>query len=111
MGCFYCFPNFETEFATATIIGICGNLLPWFSSYLRDRKQRVVIDGFSSPWLHVTSLVLQGSILGLFLFLLFINDLPASVYDKSLIFADDTKLYLNTSKIGHVNCGDGKFCL
>ena len=73
--------------------GICGNLLQWFSYYLRDRKQSVVIDGYPSHWFHVTSDVPQGFILGLFLFLLFVNDLPASVINgKSLILADDTKL-------------------
>ena len=71
------------------------NCFSGFRSCLRDRNQRVVIDGYS-PWCHITSGVPQGFILGPFLFLLFINYLPASVYNgKPLIFADDTKLSSN----------------
>ena len=43
--------------------------LTWFSDYLNDRKQRVVLPGASSFWTSVKARVPQGSILGpLFLF-------------------------------------------
>ncbi len=35
--------------------GISGSLLSWFSSYLTDRYQRVVLDGVYSDWLPITS--------------------------------------------------------
>jgi hypothetical protein len=58
--------------------------------------QRVVISGWSSPWLPVKSGVPQGSILGPLLFLLYINDLPDVVkYSKIALFADDAKMYIN----------------
>ena len=53
---------------------IRGSLLKWFSNYLLHKKQRVVIPGASSDWSSVTVCAPQGSILGPFLFLIFIND-------------------------------------
>ena len=55
---------------------ISGNLLNLFSNFLRKRKQRVVLNGqtSSSSWADVNAGVPQGSILGQFLFLKYIND-------------------------------------
>ena len=36
--------------AKLSTIGVEGNLLNWFASYLSDRKQRVVIEGVHSDW-------------------------------------------------------------
>ena len=45
-------------------VGVCGILHSWFVSYLTNRKQRVVLDGFSSDTVKVTSGIPQGTILG-----------------------------------------------
>ena len=75
-------------------VGIRGSLLKWFSNYLLDRKQRVVIPGASSDWSSVTAGVPQGSILGPLLFLTFINDIDVDLDTNVRLFADDTSLYI-----------------
>jgi hypothetical protein len=56
--------------------------------------QRVVIDGCYSDWLPVSSGVPQGSILGPFFFIIFINDLADVVSSSEIaLYADDSKLF------------------
>ena len=67
----------------------------WCQDYLSNRRQRVVIDGYSSSLTEITSGVPQGSILGPQFFVLFINDLPDVVCYTSTIalYADDSKMF------------------
>ena len=46
-----------------------------------------------SSWEEILSGIPQGSVLGLILFVIFINDLPDEVMCTAKIFADDTKLF------------------
>ena len=72
--------------------GIVGSLWKWFREYLTNRYQHVSINNSKSSTLPVVSGVPQGSILGPFLFLIYINDLSSSVkHSKTFLFADDTK--------------------
>jgi hypothetical protein len=74
--------------------GIRSNLLSWFEDYLTNRSQHVVVNGANSDQVEVTSGVPQGSILGPFLFTLYINDMVQVIENpcKLFLFADDAKI-------------------
>ncbi|MBM6549270.1 reverse transcriptase family protein [Streptococcus dysgalactiae] len=73
--------------------GIIDPLLSWLSSYLSMRKQVVNIDGYLSQPKPVTSGVVQGSVLGPLLFLMYINDIFHTIrHGKPFLFADDIKI-------------------
>lgn len=68
--------------------------LKWIVSYLSDRRQRVIVNGKTSPnWQPVVSGVPEGSLLAPLLFSLFINDLPATISSSCLMYADDVKIF------------------
>lgn len=73
--------------------GICGPLLEWLESYLRDRLLVVKCDDATSEPFPVLSGVPQGSHLGPALFLLFINDISKVISSNFLLFADDVKIF------------------
>ena len=76
-----------------TSYGISGQIFGLLSSFLCNRRLRVVLDGKSSQEYPVNAGIPQGSILGPTLFLLYINDLPDDVICNIAIYADDTTLY------------------
>ena len=73
--------------------GISGQIFGLISSFLSNRRLRVVLDGTSSQEYPVNTGVPQGSILGPILFLLYIDDLPDDVICNIAIYADDTTHY------------------
>jgi hypothetical protein len=80
--------------------GIRGNALEWLKSYLCNRSQFVVYNGYQSSVKIIDTGVPQGSILGPLLFLIYINDLiNVCKYSTPLLFADDTNLFFAETNI------------
>ena len=73
--------------------GIRGKALDWIHAFLGNRSQSV-LEGEKSDSVPVTSGVPHGSVLGLILFLVYINDLPDQIVSQVCLFADDTAIYL-----------------
>jgi hypothetical protein len=80
--------------------GIRGITNLWFKSYLTNRRQcieinqskssNVIVSKYRSSCREIKQGVPQGSVLGPFLFLLHINDLPLNIHGANLVmFADD----------------------
>ena len=66
-------------------------------NYLSNRKQLIQTDNEKNTQLErITCAVPQGSVLGLLLLLLCVNDLKnaSNLLDSSVVFADDTNLLL-----------------
>ena len=74
--------------------GVSGSLLTWFSDYLTDMKQRVILPCESSSWTSVKAGVPQGSIPRPLLFLLYISDIVIDINSSFKLFAEETSLYI-----------------
>ena len=73
--------------------GISVNLLKLFRDFLRERRQRVVLNVQVSTWANVAAGVPQASILGPLLFLLYINNLSEGLSTNNTLFANDTLVF------------------
>ena len=75
--------------------GIGGKTHRWIADFLRNRCQRVILEGSASESTAVTSGVPQGSVVGPMLFTVFINDLPDYVSPGCCVrmFADDCMVF------------------
>ena len=82
--------------------GISADIINILRDFLRNRKQKVFLNGQCSSWADVNAGIPQGSILGPLLFLIYINDLSDDLKSECKLFADDTSLFsvvndINTS--------------
>ena len=79
--------------------GVSGCSYDLLSSYLIYISQYVEFSGHKPDILLISIAVPQGSVLGLLLFPIYINDLPlvSNIFDM-LMYADNTTLYCNVNQ-------------
>ena len=83
-------------------IGFRNTAVKWFTSYLTGRTQVCDVEGTISDSQDITCGVPQGSILGPLLFLVYINDMPAVVKCKLLLYANDSALLVSGDDISEI---------
>ena len=84
--------------------GVRGVPLNLFKSYLENRKQFVSVNNISSDILPIEYDLLQGSVLGPLLFLIYINDLNNAVeFSDVHHFADDTNVLYSSKSLKDIN--------
>ena len=85
------------------LYGLTGVSHKLFSSYLDNRTQKCVVNGSLSECCTLKCGIPQGIILGLLLFLLYINDLPNCLsHSVPRMYADDTHLTYSNGNIHSV---------
>ena len=72
---------------------------------MTNSEQRVLLNGQTSKWTNILSRAPQGSVLGLLLFLIYMNDLTDDLKSKCKIFADDMSLFSKINDIDASNIG------
>ena len=77
--------------------------MSWITYFLQNRSQRVVLNGISSELRPVEAGVIQGSILGPILFLIFIMDINEVIPTAIIIqkYADEILTYILNSTEAH----------
>ena len=80
-----------------TVFGVSGEALVWIETYLRGRKQYVMAGGERSTLSECDFGVPQGSVLGPFLFSIYVSPIIDIITTHGVQFhqyADDTQLYI-----------------
>ncbi len=96
--------NHEILIAKLENAGVRGKELEWFRSFIKDRLQRVRVGSSNSNnLLGIIIGVLQGSILGVILFIIFINDIGIAAPNLlKIFFADDITGMLSGNNINEL---------
>ena len=80
-------------------IGINDMFLKLITSFLKNRFQRVALNGQTSSWEPVLAGVHQGSVLGHLFILIYINDLSKNLSSNTKLFADDTSIFSTVKNV------------
>ena len=94
--------NHDILLSKMNALGVNVNSVGWFRSYLSGRKQVVDVSGTMSSECNITCGVPQGSILGPLLFLIYVNDMPAAVKCKLMLYADDSALLVSGKVVSEI---------
>ena len=73
-------------------IGFSGKCIQWFQSYLCGRIFFIEMENQLSVYRKMSCGVLQGSILGPLLFLIYVNNIPQTVKSNLFLYASDSCL-------------------
>ena len=96
----FCTVDHEIVLKKLSHYGITRIVNEWFCLYLPKRKQYFIIGNQVSTLNEISTGVLQGSLLGPLLFLIYINDLPKyKKYSKTYHFTDDTSIMQSHSSL------------
>ena len=92
--------NFSKAFDSVPHAIVCNKLMSlninpyvinWIVSFLSNRKQRVVVDGFVTEFVSINRGVPQGTVLGPILLSIMVNDIRPLYPERNLLrrYADD----------------------
>jgi hypothetical protein len=70
-----------------------SRIVAWVRLFLRGGTQRVKVGGQLSEKVRITSGLPQGNVLGLLLFLAYVNDIWRNTESTIRLFADDCVIY------------------
>ena len=102
--------NHELVLSKLKFCGVRSVVIEWLKSYQYNRKQRVHLEFiktycYSSGWDTLKCGVLQGYVLDLLLFNIYINNFPKIInkISHTLLFSDDTSILVTSSNYIEVN--------
>ena len=95
--------DYEIFLDKMVCLGFSDSTISWFKSYLQDRSFSVNIGKeYSNPGI-LSCGVPQGSVLGPFIFLMYVNDMARAVDCDLLLYADDSCLIFRDKDIEKIN--------
>jgi ribonucleases P/MRP protein subunit RPP40 len=91
--------NIEILLEKLAALGILGDDLHWFKSYVTDRTQYTDVNGYRSNRVTTKNGVPQRSVLGPILFLLYINSIKSiALKGVPYLYADDIAILYSADK-------------
>lgn len=95
--------NYDIMLGKFEYYGIRGTTLSWFKRYLIKRTQTTNIDSSYSKYSNINCGVSQGSVLGPFSFLIYVNDVYLLVPEVTFhLFPDDTCIFYSNKSLEQI---------